>query len=251
MATTSSSEESRLHCCFENWIIQQQNDLRELLQTLKDSPGDDKKFCLVIQKSILHFEQYYEERAALAPANAPFLFAPPWCTSFENSHLWIAGCRPSLAIRLIYTLSGSQIESHLTEYLQGVRRGNLGELTCEQLGLVNDLQCKIYKEEEKLSNKMASMQEDIADDPLALIANEFDSGRVGESNDDVDRALDAHSLALATILKDADKLRLSTLKELLAILTPFQAIDYLIAAKKLHLSMHEWGKRRDQQHGSI
>ncbi|KAF6141977.1 hypothetical protein GIB67_037945 [Kingdonia uniflora] len=55
--------------------------------------------------------------------------------------------------------------------------------------------CKIYKEEEKVSNKMASMQEDIADDPLALIANEFDSGRVGESNDDVDRALDAHSLA--------------------------------------------------------
>ncbi|KAF6156816.1 hypothetical protein GIB67_017350 [Kingdonia uniflora] len=131
------------------------------------------------------------------------------------------------------------IKQAIDARLQGVRRGKLGELTCEQLGLVNDLQCKIYKEEEKVSNKMASMQENIADDPLALIANEFYSGRVGESNDDVDRALDAHSLALATILKDADKLRLSTLKELLAILTPFQAIDYLIAAKKLHLSSFE------------
>ncbi|KAL0353840.1 UNVERIFIED_CONTAM: protein DOG1-like 1 [Sesamum angustifolium] len=59
--------------------------------------------------------------------------------------------------------------------------------------------------------------------------------------------MDAHSLSLASILVDADKLRISTFKELMAILTPFQGVDLLVSIKKLHLSMHEWGKTKDLQ----
>lgn len=79
------------------------------------------------------------------------------------------------------------------------------------------------------------------------MAKEWD--RVGESNGRVDRALNDHALGLAGILEEADKLRLDTLKELMDILTPLQGVDFLVATKKLHLSIHEWGKRRDRQHG--
>ncbi|KAK8580598.1 hypothetical protein V6N13_143677 [Hibiscus sabdariffa] len=50
---------------------------------------------------------------------------------------------------------------------------------------------------------------------------------------------------------EADKLRLSTLKELLGILNPLQGVDFLATSKKLHLCMHEWGKTRDARHGAI
>lgn len=91
------------------------------------------------------------------------------------------------------------------------------------------------------------MQEEIADKPLAMIANS--AGRVGEWSEGVEPARRAHSVLLAGIMADADRLRLSTFKELMSILTPLQAVDLLIATKKLHLSMHEWGKTRDRHLG--
>lgn len=59
----------------------------------------------------------------------------------------------------------------------------------------------------------------------------------------VECAVDAHYLTLAGIVRDADRLRLSTLKEVMLILTPRQGIDFLVSSKKLQLSMHEWGKK--------
>lgn len=83
-------------------------------------------------------------------------------------------------------------------------------------------------------------QESIADVPV-LMSKQDDDEIVFE-------ALDAHVLPLASILQEADKLRLNILKELLIeILTPSQAVHFLVAYKKLHLSMHEWGKKRDDQ----
>ena len=93
------------------------------------------------------------------------------------------------------------------------------------------------------------LQEDVADEPLSSIVKK--SVNVGEPSQDVDRALDAHALALGRMLSDADKLRLSTMKELMDILTPLQAVDLLVATKKLHLSIHVWGKRRDEGIGKV
>nr|DAD21232.1 TPA_asm: hypothetical protein HUJ06_022695 [Nelumbo nucifera] len=244
---SSSAQLDQPHLCFQSWIAQQQADLEELLQALTIYKGDDTHLNLIVEKNIQHFQEYTEKRSILARENATSFFAPSWCTSLENSFLWIAGCRPSLAIRLVYSLCGSELEAQLNEFLQGVRKGNLGELSARQLSLVNDLQCRTIREEEKLSTQMASLQEDIADQPLLTKANEY--GLIGASIEHVDTTLDEHALALAGILEEADKLRLSTLKELINILTPLQAADLLVAAKKLHLSIHEWGKRRDRHHG--
>ncbi|CAN1230047.1 Protein DOG1-like 1 [Linum grandiflorum] len=57
---------------------------------------------------------------------------------------------------------------------------------------------------------------------------------------------------MVNIIKDADKLRINTLKEVISVLTPVQAVDYLATGKKLHLNVHEWGKQRrnhrDREH---
>nr|DAD24890.1 TPA_asm: hypothetical protein HUJ06_026354 [Nelumbo nucifera] len=68
--------------------------------------------------------------------------------------------------------------------------------------MVNHLQCRIIREEEKLSTRMASLQEDIADQPLA---NEYDL--IGASNSHVDGTLDEHALALASMMEEADRMR--------------------------------------------
>ncbi|KAJ4981520.1 hypothetical protein NE237_032357 [Protea cynaroides] len=239
------AEEDRCHSCFKSWVIQQELDLQELLQALSQHSNEEDKLRMVVDKSIQHFQKYNEKRTMLAKHDAPSFFSPSWCTSFENSFLWIAGCRPSLSIRLLYALCGSELQAQLGEFLEGIRRGNLAELSARQLSLVNDLHCKTIREEDKLSSKMASLQEEIADQPLALMAVE--SNRVGDNSERVDRVIDGHALALAAILEDADKLRLVTLKELTNILTPLQAVDLLVATRKLHLSIHEWGKKRESR----
>ncbi|KAF8391216.1 hypothetical protein HHK36_023518 [Tetracentron sinense] len=234
-----ASDQDRFHSCFHGWIIQQHTDLEDLLQALSLDANDTEKLILVAEKSIKHFQEYAEKRTILVQDDAPSYFSPTWCTSLENSLLWIAGCRPSLSIRLVYALCGSEIEAQLSEFLQGVRRGNMGDLTAQQLVRVNELQCKTIREEEKLSTRMASLQEGIADQPLALIANE--SRKVGESSGDAESVLDPLALDMASILEEADELRLKTLKDLIEILTPLQAVHLLVATKKLHLSVHEWG----------
>lgn len=51
---------------------------------------------------------------------------------------------------------------------------------------------------------------------------------------------------MAGILEEEDaQLRLSMLKEQVRILTPLQAVEFLVASKKLCLCMHAWGKKRD------
>ncbi|KAK4484668.1 hypothetical protein RD792_007257 [Penstemon davidsonii] len=258
----------QFQCCFQNWIAQQHEDLDELVNALSaDSKITDEKLNHLCQKGIKHFEEYYEKRSLMAKHHAPSFLSPTWCSSFENAYLWIGGCRPSISVRLVYSVCGSELNDQLTEFLRGERKGNLAEISSEQLKMINALHCKTIKAEETMSTRMASLQahsqffffffsflikqqryiEEIADEPLAMLAKM--AGRVGESSQDLDRAMDAHSVSLASIMGDADRLRLSTLKDLVGILTPLQTVDLFVATKKLHLSMHEWGKRSDNQIG--
>ncbi|KAF8025867.1 hypothetical protein BT93_F2639 [Corymbia citriodora subsp. variegata] len=236
-------------------MAQQHRDLDELLQAVSTDSGDAEKLKSLAGKNIQHFRDYLEARSQLAQHDAPSFFCPSWCTSFENSFLWIGGCRPTLAIRLVYSISGSDLEAQLAGGGRqgddnGGGGGNLGEISASQLKSINELHMKTVRMEEKLSSRMASMQEDIADDPLALIAKR--SGRVGEESESVERVMKGHTLSLARVLTEADELRLATLRELVEdILTPLQAVEFLMTMKKLHLSIHEWGKRRDSVLGKV
>lgn len=64
--------------------------------------------------------------------------------------------------------------------------------------------------------------------------------------EEVESALVAKEKGLEEILQMADDLRLSTLKEILNILCPMQAVHFLIAAAELHPRIHEWGKKKDE-----
>ncbi|KAF5474538.1 hypothetical protein F2P56_006429 [Juglans regia] len=166
------------------------------------------------QKSacIEHFQDYADKRSQLAHNDVSAFFAPAWCTNWENSLLWLAGCRPSQYIRLVYALCGLEIEVHLSEFLQGTSSSsaNLGYLSSKQLHPINMLQGKTLRSEEKLTNRMATLQEDVADHPIVGIAKGL--SQVGEMNGEVDRALDKHEQAMVGVLEEAGRLRLNTLK---------------------------------------
>ncbi|PKI33034.1 hypothetical protein CRG98_046576 [Punica granatum] len=237
----SSSDRSHYRCCFDTWLTVQRQDLEELLHGAASYPDDPKKLHALVEKNVQHFEEYRENRSMLAQQDAPAFLCLAWCNTLENSLLWIGGCRPSLAIRLVYSLCGSELDARLDQYLSGERKGTISEVSGTQLNQINSLHMKILREEERLTSRMASLQEDIVDEPLASIAKEL--SHVGEPSETADKVLEGHALTLGRMLLEADNLRLSTLKRLVEILTTLQAVDLLASSKKLHLSLHEWGKR--------
>ncbi|KAF5180886.1 Tga transcription factor [Thalictrum thalictroides] len=231
--------------CFRNWMFQQQEDLEQLMQAINQ---DIEKLRLVIQTSVKHFDEYLENRKAVyAQGNTSSFFSPTWCSSFEKSYLWVGGCRPSLLIQLLYTLSGSSIETHLDEFLAGARKGNLGEISADQLHRVDALHRRTIQSEDQLSSKIASMQEQMGDKKLVEMALTFDHHQVDQQSagSDVHAVLDSLELPWIGMLEKADELRLNTMKEMINILTPLQAVEYLIAGKKLHLSIHQWCSTRN------
>ncbi|KAL5772214.1 hypothetical protein ACOSQ2_012138 [Xanthoceras sorbifolium] len=241
-----SSHQHRSCCYFKEWMDLQAQDLDELQNALANN--NENTYTQLIEKGIDHFRDYMSKRSAMFHQDASGYFAPSWCTSLENSSLWIAGCRPSSYIRLLYALGSSHVESIIADLMQGRSRESLGELTStQQLTMINNLQMKTIKEEDKLTSKLASLQEDMADHPISVIAKGL--SQVDHPNEEVDRALAQHESAMANIFDEADKLRLDTLNELIKILTPPQSVDFLAASKKLHLCIREWGKRKDDKMG--
>lgn len=122
---------------------------------------------------------------------------------------------------------------------------SMSDLTAEQLFKINELHMKTVQEENKLTKQSATLQEDTADMPIAVAA--FYKERIGEADVEVERALDKYEEEMARTLAEADKLRLTTLTKIVEILTAVQAADFLLAGKKLHLSMHEWGRLRERR----
>lgn len=72
----------------------------------------------------------------------------------------------------------------------------------------------------------------------------------GARSEEVAAAMKVYTDGMAKLVEEADTLRLVTVKTLaMDILNTKQAVELLIAAKQLHLSVHDWGLERDRQHG--
>lgn len=173
----ANSETHRSHSCFLEWMSIQKQDLAELLEALhsnyiNDNKNSEKVYTQLTQKSLGHFQEYMVKRSHMYHEYPSAFFAPPWCTSLEHSTMWIAGCRPSSFIRLLYGLGGLEIEALLSELMEdSASRVSLSRLSANQLTMVNNLHLKTIKEEDKMMKKLATLQEDIADQPISLIAN--------------------------------------------------------------------------------
>ncbi|CAN0891103.1 Protein DOG1-like 4 [Linum grandiflorum] len=98
---------------------------------------------------------------------------------------------------------------------------------------------------------MAKVQESVADSNMVDLSHmmsemirvrDHDEDRM---NDRVDSALAIKEKKLEEILRVADDLRLETLRAIVDVLTPIQAVHFLIAVAELHLRLRDWGKRRD------
>ncbi|OVA07935.1 Transcription factor TGA like domain [Macleaya cordata] len=184
------------------------------------------------------------------------MLSPSWRSSLEEAFLWIGGWRPSMAFHLLYSKSGLQLEARLDDIIHGLSTGDLADLSASQLVSVDELQRRTIKEEKEITEKMAEHQETVADSSMVelsnvvseLMRNGADLTQNGEVVERVESTLAPKEDGLERIMERADDLRLRTLKGVIDILTPIQAVDFLIAAAELHLRLHDWGKQRDANH---
>lgn len=56
---------------------------------------------------------------------------------------------------------------------------------------------------------------------------------------------------LVSVLKKADELRLTTVRKVVELLTPQQAVEFLIAAAELQFGVHGWGLNQDRRRGNV
>ncbi|KAL8209720.1 hypothetical protein R6Q57_006452 [Mikania cordata] len=89
----------------------------------------------------------------------------------------------------------------------------------------------------------------MADEPTALLAAMWRKPGDWRLREAVEQALDGHAFDAYKALMEADKLRMDILKGMIDILTPLQTVELLVVSKKLHLSLHEWSKSRDNHMG--
>ncbi|KAK6119669.1 hypothetical protein DH2020_046586 [Rehmannia glutinosa] len=240
-----NSDKIREHCLYKEWMSLQEQELSQLLNrslNLNKTTADvdsDAEIGALVDKITQHFQDYVDSRRRLAGREVSAFFSPRWCTTLENSMLWIAECRPSSFFSLVYALCGADIDKKLSQYFQG-SSSEFPQLSSSQLISIDNLQRRTIAEEEKLSSRVASLQQEMADMPLALIAR--NSGPICEHNSDVRENIGKIEQAMASAMEEADQLRLNTFKELIQILKPLQAVEYIIATKNFDFvfSRGEW-----------
>ncbi|OIT21702.1 PREDICTED: protein DELAY OF GERMINATION 1-like [Nicotiana attenuata] len=244
------------HKFFESWLVEQNQDLDQLVRASKDvnaiEENNRRMLLPLIQRVIHHYENYYKEKSTSAKEDVLGMLNPTWRSNLEDAFLWIGGWRPSMAFHLLYSKSGLQLEAGFHDLFRGISTGDLGDLSGIQLGKIDELQNKTLREEKKLSERLAKVQETIADTSmveLSHIVSEIlrEEGRQVEENEEekVKNNIAKKEENLLEVLKKADDLRLRTLKDILGILKPIQAVHFLIAAAELHLRIHEWGMKKD------
>ncbi|KAI3695666.1 hypothetical protein L1987_78665 [Smallanthus sonchifolius] len=238
---------------FERWICEQNSYLEQLVTAANNhnhQNDDDAVLLPLIDRVVRHYENYYQAKSDWERRDAISMFTPTWRSKLEDAFLWIGGWRPTLAIHLLYSKSGIQLEAKIGDLMRGLTTGDLGDLAPNQIKRIDDLQKKTIHEERVLTEKLAKQQESMADRSMVelssavseMIRNESSGG---EDDEKVESALDSKEDGMEELLHMADDLRLETLQAVIAILTPIQAVHFLIAAAELHLRLHEWGEKRD------
>ncbi|KAB2071871.1 Transcription factor TGA1 -like protein [Gossypium arboreum] len=213
------------------WSDQLQQLLRQLCSAPKPPTTQDHLHHLnhLVNKVLSHYAEYYRVKAAAAERDVLDIFAAPWASAFEKSLHWIAGWRPTTVFHLVYTESSILFESHIVDILRGVRTGDLGDLSPTQFRRVSELQCETVKEENAITDELSEWQHSVSD--------------LMGATPDVDKMIER----LVTVVRKADDLRLRTLKRVVDLLTPQQALEFLIAAVELQQGIREWGMNQDRE----
>lgn len=84
------------------------------------------------------------------------------------------------------------------------------------------------------------MQEALATATMVELA-----GGGGMDAEAMEREMKSKAEGMKQVLQMADTLRLDTMREVVALLRPAQAVHFLIAAAELHLTVHRFGRLKD------
>ncbi|KAJ3700620.1 hypothetical protein LUZ61_004325 [Rhynchospora tenuis] len=235
---TASGNNEQFNSFFQRFLAEQSRhliDLRAAATAYPHPPASDLQ--KLVERVVSHYEDYYQAKAAYAQHDITMMFSPTWTSSTEDLFMWAGGWRPTAAFHLLYSKSSLQLEARLEEILQGMRTANLGNLSAVQLQAVDGLHRSTIKTERAITEKWAAVQEEVAAKGMVEIAAADGEGMEGEMEGKRERAL--------SVLQQADKLRIDTIKGIVGILDCFQAVHFLIAAAELHLAVHKYGRERD------
>ncbi|XVF18613.1 hypothetical protein REPUB_Repub11eG0037600 [Reevesia pubescens] len=216
---------------YTTWSDQLHHLLRQLCSAPKPPTTQDHLHHLnhLVNKLLSHYTEYYKVKAAAVESDVLDIFAAPWTSSLEKSLHWIAGWRPTTVFHLVYTESSILFESRIVDILRGVRTGDLGDLSPTQFRRVSELQCETVKEENAITDELSEWQHSVS--YLMGAYTDFDQ-MIGR---------------LVSVVQKADDLRLRTLMRVVDLLTPQQAVEFLIAAAELQFGIREWGINQDRQ----
>ncbi|KAM0052528.1 putative transcription factor TGA like domain-containing protein [Helianthus debilis subsp. tardiflorus] len=258
MTKPENTQRQNFHRFFNCWLDELNSNLQQLVLAANhhedDGDGDGEDLRMLINNSIGRYEKYYKVKSEAAKEDVISMFSPKWLTSLEDAFLWIAGWRPTTAIHLLYSKSGIQFEASPAD-LSIFKAGDLGHLNSNQISRVDKLHQKTIRAERNICDRMATLQESAADTSMVDLSNvisemmrkENDDG--GDDNDRrVELALEPKKDEWEKVLNMADSLRMETLKSVIEILTPIQAVYFLIAAAELHLRLHDWGLKKDAEY---
>ncbi|KAK9057588.1 hypothetical protein SSX86_022424 [Deinandra increscens subsp. villosa] len=241
---------------FNRWLDELDTQLQQLVSAANHHRDYDNSVNLrqLIDKSVRQYAEFYTMKSVAAKGDVISVFSPVWLTSLEDTFLWIAGWRPTTAIHLLYSKAGIQFETKLEDLAPVFASSDLGDLSFNQISLVDKLHKKTIREERKITEKMAKLQESAADRPMVGLSNAVsdmmrnEDGDGGEESDrKVESTMEPKKDALEKLLNMADDLRMETLRGVIEILTPIQAVYFLIAAAELHLRLHDWGLKKDAE----
>ncbi|RWR92831.1 transcription factor TGA2-like protein [Cinnamomum micranthum f. kanehirae] len=232
---------------YEYWLVEQDRCLQQLLAAARTGDGEEDRLRHLVNEVLRHYENYYANKSRSAKKDVLAVLSPSWTSTLEEAFLWIGGWRPTVAVHLLYSKASLQLEDQLEGFLRGISTGDLGDLSPEQLGQVDGLHRRTVREENKITEKMAKLQETVADSTMVRLSQAATEvkGEGGEVEEEVERALEKKKEGMEKVVGMADDLRMRTLKGVVEFLGPLQAVHYLIAAAELHLRFHEWGKKMD------
>eukprot|EP00246_Nothoceros_aenigmaticus_P009052 TRINITY_DN24344_c0_g1_i1.p1 TRINITY_DN24344_c0_g1~~TRINITY_DN24344_c0_g1_i1.p1 ORF type:complete len:263 (+),score=61.64 TRINITY_DN24344_c0_g1_i1:226-1014(+) len=232
---------------YAQWGEQQKEHLQQLQVALESNMLEEEMKALVA-RVLKHYEDYYEVKGKAVKGNVLQLIHPSWRTPLEAAFLWIGGWRPTSVFQLAYAQSGYHLEQELAEMLRGVDTPTMASLSSKQLSQINNLQMKTQADEDELSERMAVVQQGLADQPLLGVALAGKDGDSDMLHNGMKGAFEDKFKALEELLTDADGLRLSTLREMLKILNTLQGAQYLTAAALMQVTIRNFGEEADKAH---
>ncbi|KAL3641747.1 hypothetical protein CASFOL_012562 [Castilleja foliolosa] len=218
-----------------NWKEEQTRHL-QTLTIASQNPTNPSFLSQTIEKVVAHYEKYHTYKTRMARQdNALVFLSPPWNTPFEDSLVWIGGWRPNTAFRVICTLSG---------------QAQYPYLTTDQLRSLCELERIIAKDEMAITDEMAQQNQlGVTSMKMVELSHEMSKpgrGSLFDDDEKIDLVLRPNEEGFRKILEKADELRLRTIKGIVRVMTPIQAVHFLIAATELQLKVHGLGKAEEE-----